>query len=419
MPRCNVTTDYDEVRSWRELRPSLTDAQRAVVESTDLIHIDVVYWILHRNESENLPLAVLQSQHQMLNSCYNATNLNLAKVPDTGHYNFKSVVGNAGIVFLPSNHETLTEEQHVKRFAVNKTFDGYDSMVAEVTGELKQEFATNKLHIVCAPLSGSILGEAIVFGNITVCEVTAVGGHIVAGSASGYTLGITVVHEVGHCLGLPHVFRGEGNCSDTNIFAPSLPNPFTDIPLQIHPNEEFMLTNQGGIWTGSMCNRDRDCHVYRGDTAGYEYAPNTERLQPYSCMGCDSAIEPTCPNPGCCPDKCDGAATYEMGCNFLDYGVDDVLVMFSATQCQWMREVLIDGSIGITLTDSDGGTITSVPSSIAANIPLAGTDIATPAEEKTMFTPLMIALLSVGIAVMILAVALGLYFGLRRQNSTQ
>lgn len=333
--RCSCETKTENTRNMtRTLNDTMSRSALAIATSSEKLYMNIHYHVIYRNSGENLPLAVLQSQHQMLNASLNKINTNIAKVPSSGRYNFKDSIGNVAVVVIPSNYTELTE-QSVTRIPSNREFTG----LADVLNWMStngHNMKAESVNLIICPMP-SILGEAEVVGFRMCVTTGSVGGEVTEGSIDQYRLGVTAVHEMGHLLGLPHVF--DGDCNQT----------FTDVPSQLYPNYDFELfKNENNEWDGKLCNRYRDCKFYRnGDTN----VLISGQPQPYSCFTC-SETTPEC-------TQCD-TVNYEQGCNFMDYGTDDHLVMFTQQQSLFMRQVALSGNTGITLVDSDGGEIIAI-----------------------------------------------------------
>jgi hypothetical protein len=371
---CNPDPEECMMRQ-RQRRLGLGTRALATAEGTERIYLGMVYWVLHRttHSEENLSLELIQSQHQMMNACFNRLNPSIQKVPTTGRYNHASAVGTANIVFLPTDYRDMVDDsaddavpkadKHIIRVETNQQFQGLSDTLNYMYANGHDPVA-GKQNIICTQLQ-SYLGEALIEGNVCVVMSAAVGGDLKSGSSYSFRLGITAVHEVGHNYSLPHIFtQGSSNFSTNPCI-----QPFSDIPPQKYPNFDFQLTfNAKGTseWDGALCNRQRDCKIYEDSKNEFLVQGNTQTL-PYSCFACST--EPSCPGAACC-SECT-TSLYEQACNFLDYGYDENLVMFSKQQVVAMRETLLDPTqTFMTLLESDGGEISLVGVDITENIPV-------------------------------------------------
>jgi hypothetical protein len=332
---CNTYVDMEKcIRHKRMLRSRLTRSENdAVNNASAAIYIGVYYTILYRSESENISLERLQDQHYTLNLCMTKANRDVAYVPSSGNYNFSAVVGNANIIALPTDAAELAEVTHIRRIQVSSAFNGVNDALDWLETNGHSPTVDGKLNIIIAPLNG-ILGQAPqLITNVCICDTSTVGGFDVTGTLSGYDLGKTLVHEVGHCLGLPHTF--DQNCS-TFVFS--------DIPPQYHPNSDFELYDSGnGVYDGRKCNRFKDCKVFHEGDTNYVVSG---RNGIYSCFTCHDQAQGTC-------TSC-ATTTYEQAMNYMDYSRDAHIVMFSTQQSLYMRQVMMSGDTGIDLLDADG-----------------------------------------------------------------
>lgn len=346
LQRCSSTAPPENARMMmRSLTHTMNRNALAVASSTEKLYVKIHYHVLYRSPAENLSLDLIKSQHQMINASFNKMNQNLQKVPVSGSYNFQSVVGDAAIVVLPTDYTKL-EEAMITRIETNKTFTGLADVVSWMNDN-SHPFLSGEINLVICPLE-SILGEAEVVGYRTCVTTGSVGGTLLEGSLTPYRLGITAVHEIGHLLGLPHVF--DGDCNQT----------FSDIPSQLYPNSQFQLFFNGTSWDGKLCNRYRDCLFYR---EGDESVLISGADPPYSCFSC-ATTSPLC-------NECD-EANFEQACNFMDYGGDDHIVMFSKQQVLFMRQILLSGNTGLTLHSSDGDEVTTdIPEDIVITVDAA------------------------------------------------
>jgi hypothetical protein len=338
MRRCKLVTEGSRFLQQRSAL-LLTPVQLAKVSSDETFYINVHIWVLYETDDENIELKQIQAQWKMLNACYNGKHGNLKKIPNTGYYNFESLIGNPRVTFLPSNYEDLDEDYITRKKIVGGAFD-----VQSVKSLFSQEgwsFETDKLNLVICRCDG-FLGEAEVGGTVTVIETFSVGGVDARGTLTSFDLGMTMVHETGHLLSLPHTF--DSSCSKVH----------DDVPKQMNANYDFILAQVDGKWTGSLCNRFRDCKIYGENDDSYKI-PGED--PPYSCWG------------GQCHDE-----TFEMGCNIMDYAVDEFMIMFTHDQATAIREFLVSTNSPLTLVNGDGGEVSNTTVTDAEGTPDALTN---------------------------------------------
>ena len=168
------------------------------------IEIPVVVNVLYRTTAENISLAQIQSQIDVLNADFNALNSDFSLVPTL----FAGVKANVGISFVLDQ---------VIRKSTNKTSWGTrDDMKKANRGGLAPTSPTTKLNFWVCTIGGGILGYAQFPGGSSatdgvVCDSKYVGVTSNSGSSYPYNLGRTATHEVGHWLNLRHIW-GDTTC---------------------------------------------------------------------------------------------------------------------------------------------------------------------------------------------------------------
>ena len=192
------------------------------------VQIPVVVNVLYRTSAENISLALIQSQINVLNKDFNAANSEFSTVPAA----FSSIKANVGITFVLET---------VYRKATTKTSWGTnDSMKKSVYGGINPSSPTKKLNFWVCTVGNGILGYAQFPGGPSSTDGIVVDGKhfgLSGTSAYPYNLGRTATHEVGHWLNLRHIW-GDAACgtdlvSDTpahntaNYGAPSYPHQST------------------------------------------------------------------------------------------------------------------------------------------------------------------------------------------------
>jgi hypothetical protein len=241
---------------------------------------------------------------QYLNETMNATNFSeLSMIP----LNFQQTVGNANMIFVVA--------AIVKVANVTESFSSLHGVVSAHGGQA----TGGNINVFVCDLEEPLLGEAFLGGNVLCMDKTTVGSPLrpnFYGNAS-VNRGKTLVHELGHCLGLLHTFNNGSSCVPV----------FEDIPAQMEPNGAAYLAYQASTNTFVpwLDNRRRDCEVPTLNKEGSD--------PPYSCLARLGL-------------PCAQGFVSEAFFNFLDYTSDFFLVTFSNDQCDSMRK-LVKQNMGI------------------------------------------------------------------------
>lgn len=366
MVYCHTSHDWKAIIAARQAK-----AARGVEfrDSGDTLYVDTRYVVLYTNSNEKIPAARVQNCHKMLNTIFGGKNsAELAKVPNTKYCPFQPLVGNANIQFLPLDETTLNVE--------------YKPLSQVLNGSTPVEDAANKGGRVNGVLNiyigssghGSILGQAQLGNNIVYALYSAVGGYENHGTLNGYHLGKTVAHEVGHALSLTHTFS-DNACDGFK--------PFEDVPESIRPNFTTELIEiSPGVWDQVGDNRYKD----RRDGTQL------------SCLHVE-------PDPANAPN--------DMGINIMEYGDDNVSIMFSKAQVAQMREYLQSGeNSSLELMNAD-----SVSVSAGAGEETAATDTTT--NEEGDNTVLIVVLSVVGGLILLVIIIVAVRYSRKRRGSTK
>ena len=247
--------------------------------------IPVVIHVLYGNTSQNISMAQIQSQINVLNKDFSASNTDISNVPST----FQSVIANCNIEFCLAQVDPNNQPTN----GVNRVNVGTTSLsMNTIDGTWKPQTIwdpTKYFNIWVANIQGGILGYAQFpnssgLGGLNTNNGTAnTDGVVILYNAFGttgavsapYNKGRTATHEIGHWLGLRHIW-GDNNCGN------------------------------------DFCN----------DTPPQQTSNGNCRSHPY--------------NVG----KCSGNTTGEMFMNYMDYVPDACMYMFSAGQKARMDVVL-------------------------------------------------------------------------------
>jgi hypothetical protein len=198
--------------------------QRLLPDGT--IEIPVVVNVLYKTTAENIPLTQIQSQIDILNQDFGASNNDYNNTPSI-FQNLRS--GNTGIRFVL--------DQVIRKSTTKTSWRTNDDMKRTTKGGLNPTSPTTKLNIWVCNLSNNILGYAQFPGGSSATDGVVLDNNCVGVASSNfstYNKGRTATHEVGHWLGLRHIW-GDQTCgsdlvSDTpnhntaNYGCPSYPH---------------------------------------------------------------------------------------------------------------------------------------------------------------------------------------------------
>lgn len=167
-----------------------------------VIEIPVVVNVLYRTSAENISLTQIQSQIDVLNEDFNATNSDFNLVPSA----FSGVKANVGIRFVL--------DQVIRKSTTKKSWGTNDAMKKSSQGGINPTSPTTKLNLWVCTLSGGILGYAQFPGGSSSTDgvvITGTGFGRTGTAAAPYNKGRTATHEVGHWLNLRHIW-GDATC---------------------------------------------------------------------------------------------------------------------------------------------------------------------------------------------------------------
>ena len=166
------------------------------------IQIPVVVNVLYRTAAENISLTQIQSQIDVLNKDFNATNSDFNQVPTV----FSGVKANVGISFVLDA---------VYRKSTTKTSWGTrDAMKKSTQGGINPTSPTTKLNLWVCTIGGGILGYAQFPGGSSATDGVVIDSKYLGttGTATApFNKGRTATHEVGHWMNLRHIW-GDTTC---------------------------------------------------------------------------------------------------------------------------------------------------------------------------------------------------------------
>lgn len=168
------------------------------------MEIPVVVNVLYRTAAENISLAQIQSQIDVLNKDFNALNSDYNQVPAL----FSGVKANVGISFVL--------DQVIRKSTTKTSWGTRDAMKKSGGGGIAPTSPTTKLNLWACTIGGGILGYAQFPGGSSSTDGVVIDSRYfgLSGSANApYNLGRTATHEVGHWMNLRHIW-GDATCGN-------------------------------------------------------------------------------------------------------------------------------------------------------------------------------------------------------------
>lgn len=351
-----------------------------------VIYVQTRYVVLYNRDDQKPSMACIKDNHRTMNLVYSMQNTDqINKCPNTKLYPFKPLLGNMLIQFLPLNEDEITVE-YIK---INTPYldDTNPCDDASIKGGIK----SGLVNIYFGECKSSILGQAQLPGNCAFVDWRTVGGFRFPGRLNNYGMGMTLAHELGHCVcSFPHLFS-DLNCDRVGVYA--------DLPEQIQPNFNGELFQQAdGTWEG------------RGDNRYNDRLYNTNS----SCLKVQS-------NPSSEPN--------ESFMNVMDYAGDKQIVGFSKSQALMARSYLMgpenaslkittgdqiinpNGSGTITISDQDLSGLSSPISSSGS-----GFDVGAGSNTSMTLSTAGIVGISAGALVAACLIGLGIYIAVKKSK---
>ena len=229
---------------YRERRLRAEEQTRQSIESGEamrvtarLLTIPVVVHVVHRTQEENISAAQIRSQITVLNRDFRAKNPDRRKVPDA----WKSLVIDSNIQFeLAKKDPQGNQTNGITRTATTVAAFGADNSVKKKTTGGVAPWPTDRyLNVWVCNLAGGLLGYAQFPGGPRRTD-----GVVVLHSAFGtrgtaqapFDKGRTATHEVGHYLGLRHVWGDRNDCTGNDFVADTPPARQANIDKPSYPH---------------------------------------------------------------------------------------------------------------------------------------------------------------------------------------
>lgn len=217
----------DDFETWMEEKLKTYAQDNANNKASRVI--PVVVHVLYGNTTQNISLTQIQSQINVLNKDFSATNTDISNVPSV----FQSAIANCDIEFCLAQVDPNNQPTN----GINRVNVGTTSLTtSQIDGTWKPQTQwdpTKYFNIWVANISGGILGYAQFPSSSGLGGMPSNGGAantdgvVILYNAFGttgavsspYNKGRTATHEIGHWLGLRHIWGdatcGNDFCNDT------------------------------------------------------------------------------------------------------------------------------------------------------------------------------------------------------------
>ncbi|TDE28295.1 zinc metalloprotease [Flavobacterium ranwuense] len=236
------------------------------------VEIPVVVNVLYKTAAENISDAQIQSQIDVLNEDFNATNSDFSSTPAL----FSGVAANVGITFVL---------QSVVRKSTTTTSWSTNDAMKKLPKGIAPTTPTTVLNMWSCNMGGGILGYAQFPGGASATDGVVMDNNAFGrvGTVSGvYNLGRTATHEVGHWMNLRHIW-GDATCgsdlvSDTpthntaNYGVPAYPHYSTCTGTPVEMTMNYMdYTDDRGMYMFSNGQKSRMAAIFvsGGARAGF------------------------------------------------------------------------------------------------------------------------------------------------------
>jgi len=217
------------------------------------IVIPVVVNVLYRTTAENISLAQIQSQIDVLNKDFNALNSDFNQVPAA----FSGVKANVGISF--------ELDQVIRKSTSKSSWGTRDAMKKSKQGGLDPTSPTTKLNLWVCTIGGGILGYAQFPGGSSATDGVVIDSKYLGTTGTAtypFNLGRTATHEVGHWMNLRHIW-GDTTCGNDQV---------ADTPLHNTANYGAPAYPHYSTCTGTPIEMTMNYMDYTDDRAMYMFS---------------------------------------------------------------------------------------------------------------------------------------------------
>ncbi len=221
--------------------------------SSGIIEIPVVVNVLYRTTDQNVSAAQIQSQIDVLNKDFSATNAD---------YNLTSTYSS---VKSGDVNVRFVLDQVIRKSTNKKSWGLNDAMKKNSMGGINPTSPTTKLNLWVCNLSSGYLGYAQFPGGSSTTDGVVIDDNALGttGSAAApFNKGRTATHEVGHWMNLRHIW-GDASCGNDQV---------GDTPLHNTANYGCPASGHKSTCTGAPVEMTMNYMDYTDDECMYMFS---------------------------------------------------------------------------------------------------------------------------------------------------
>ncbi len=212
------TLKYETSMFNKEFHSNQSNTQSRDTLPDEIISIPVVFHVLYNNAIQNISDAQILSQLQVLNEDYSRLNADASNTPNV----FKPFAADVRIKFCIARADALGRPTNgiIRKHTNNVSYNIDDAMKSSVAGGDDAWDCNRYLNIWVCNLAGHNLGYATQPGDPAdkdgiVIQFDALGK--IGNLQPDFNKGRTATHEIGHWLGLKHIW-GDSDCGNDGIY---------------------------------------------------------------------------------------------------------------------------------------------------------------------------------------------------------
>ena len=185
--------------------------------ANEVIIIPVVIHVVYNKSSQNISLAQIQSQLTILNNDYSNSNVDKINTPNA----FKNLVADTRIKFILAQVDPTGKRTDgiTRKFTTTTSFSAEDAMKVSAQGGEDAWDSKRYLNVWVCYMGGRTLGYSSIPGGPANLDGVVISVDVFGTTANArapFNLGRTATHEVGHWLGLKHIW-GDAVCGTDEV----------------------------------------------------------------------------------------------------------------------------------------------------------------------------------------------------------